>query len=71
LSTFLKVVIADLNELVAALIQSPKGGGELIFDNSLHNLYPARPEALLGQQEASQLCLHSWKEKNISWCDIQ
>jgi hypothetical protein len=53
--TFLNEVITDLNALVAALIKLPRGGGELIFSNSLHDPYPARLKAVLGQREASQL----------------
>jgi hypothetical protein len=56
-STALKVVFADLNALEAALIQLPKGCGKLIFGNSLHDPYQARLEAVLAQQEASQLWL--------------
>jgi hypothetical protein len=52
---FFKEVTADLNALVTALIELPKGSSELIFDNSLPDSYPARLEAVLGQREASQL----------------
>jgi hypothetical protein len=53
--SFSQVVIADLLSLVAVRIQPPTGGDELIFGNSLHDPYPARLEAVLGQREASQL----------------
>jgi hypothetical protein len=54
-STFLKVVIVDLNSLVAVFIQLPGGGGKLIFGNSLYDPYLARLKAVPGQREASQL----------------
>jgi hypothetical protein len=57
--SILKVVIADLNALVAVLIQLPTGG------DSLHDPYLARLESVLGQQEANQLWLRSWKEKKV------
>jgi hypothetical protein len=53
--TFLKVVFANPNALVAALIPPPKGVGELMFGNGLHGPYPACLAAVLGQQEASSL----------------
>jgi hypothetical protein len=67
ISLFLKVVIADLNALVAMLIPLLKGGGELIFGDGAHDLYPARSEAVLGQREASQLRLNSWKDIKVCW----
>ncbi len=63
---FLKVVIANPNALVAALIPTPKYGGDLIFGNSPHEPYPAHLEAGLGQREARKLRLHSWKEKRFA-----
>jgi hypothetical protein len=51
----LKIVIANLNALVAALIPPLKSGGGLVFYNGPHDPYPAYLESVLGQQEASQL----------------
>jgi hypothetical protein len=51
---FISQLISDLNALVAALINLPKGA-KLIFSDSLHDTCSARLEAVLGQQEASQL----------------
>jgi hypothetical protein len=46
-SAFLKVVIVDLNSLVATLIQLPKGVGKLIFGDTLHAPNPARGQSAL------------------------
>jgi hypothetical protein len=55
----------DLNTLAAVLIPLLKGGGGLIFGDGAHDLYPARSEAVLGQREASQLLLNSWKDIKV------
>jgi hypothetical protein len=61
----------SLHAFEAALIPLPKGSGELIFSDGPHDTYPACPEAILGQQEASQFGLHSWKKKKVHWGNIQ
>ncbi len=57
----------DLNALVALLIPLLKDSGGLIFGDGAHDLYPARSEAVLGQREASQLLLNSWKYIKVRW----
>jgi hypothetical protein len=53
------------------LITPPKSGGGFTFGDSPHDPYPAHLEAALGKQNASQLWLHSWKEKKVCWGDIE
>ncbi len=54
----------------AAVIAQPKGSCKLVFSNGMHNPYPACLEAVLGQQETSQLFLHSRKEEKGHWGNI-
>ncbi len=53
--TFLDLVTADSDALFAADRLPPEGVGKLVFDNSLDDPITARPEAVRGQQEDSQL----------------
>ncbi len=58
-----------LNALVEVYIQPSKDGCEHVFGNRLHDPSPARLEAVLGQQEASQLWL--LEREKVCWGDIQ
>jgi hypothetical protein len=45
----------DPNTHITLLIKLLKGGGELIFGDTLRDPYQANLKAILGQREASQL----------------
>ncbi len=54
---------ADPDATFSVLHPLPKGSNELILGNSPDRPFPARLEAVLGQQEANQLKFTSGREK--------
>ncbi len=62
---FFGIVIAEAEVLSAAVYPPPERLGKLVFDDGLKDLILARLEALLEQQKANELWLHSSKEKKV------
>ncbi len=65
LSRFLDVSAADTDPLLTPLIPSPKGGGEVLFDDNPGSSLPHGVEALLGQGLACQLPLDGLEQEEV------
>jgi len=56
----------NTNTLFAALVSSPKGGGEVVIGDGSRYPYQSTLEALLGQVEAYQHFFHIPEQEEVS-----